>query len=462
MNVNFNFFIAQLAYILFSIFIISSFGAALIIIFFPTSPFSLIFLISLFISMVGWLIGLTWQNMTLTAAAQQQTQRVLHHYQTQLTQQSLSALPAMNPNPILQITTQGHLLYANSVATQLFLPHWKIGLSDPLPTELWAIVHSAILSQELSKIEIIIQQRTYSLTLVLKPNAEQINVYGHDITYLKQTEAHLKRLNTAYERFVSRAFLKLLGKNSLAEIELGDHIEREMTVMFSDIRGFTSLSESMTPQDNFAFINAYLSRMEPVIRENRGFIDKYIGDAIMALFPHSADDALQAGIGMLKRLREYNATRGRVDRPILKIGIGIHSGLLMLGTIGGQQRMDGTVISDAVNAAARVEGLTKTYKVPLLITDEIYKLLRNPADYHIRVIDHVRVKGKTKFLTVYEVFDADLPEVIALKLQTLAHFAEGFKCYHNAERDLSRQFFEKIIATNQQDEVAKVYLERCM
>ena len=461
MNVNFNFFIAKLAYILFSIFISSSFGAALIIIFFPHGVFPTIFLVTLFISMVGWLAWLAWQNMTLAATTQQHTQLALQHYQTQLTQKSLSALPAGNPNPILQITIQGHLLYANSVATRLFLPHWGIGLSDPLPTELWAIVHSATLSQELSKIEIVIQKRIYSLTLVLKPNAEQINVYGHDITYLKETEAHLKHLNTAYERFVSRAFLKLLDKTSLAEIELGDHIEREMTVMFSDIRGFTSLSETMTPQDNFAFINAYLSRMEPVIRENRGFIDKYIGDAIMALFPHSADDAVQAGIGMLQRLKEYNTTRGRVDRPTLKIGIGIHSGLLMLGTIGGQQRMDGTVISDAVNAAARVEGLTKTYKVPLLITDEIYKQLRNPADYNIRVIDHVRVKGKTKLLTVYEVFDADLPEVITLKLQTLEHFTAGFKYYHNAQIDLSRQSFEKILETNQYDEVAKVYLERC-
>ncbi|MEK8016252.1 MAG: adenylate/guanylate cyclase domain-containing protein, partial [Candidatus Parabeggiatoa sp.] len=157
----------------------------------------------------------------------------------------------------------------------------------------------------------------------------------------------LFQLNKAYERFVPHAFLSLLGKQSIIDINLGDQIETEMTIFFADIRGFTSISEQMTPQDNFDFINNYFGQMEPIIIQYQGIIDKYIGDAIMAVFPYSADDAISAAITMLKTLVKYNQILQRAGLPTLKIGIGIHTGPLMLGTIGGQKRMDGTVISDA-------------------------------------------------------------------------------------------------------------------
>jgi class 3 adenylate cyclase len=134
-----------------------------------------------------------------------------------------------------------------------------------------------------------------------------------------------------------------------------------MSILFSDIRSFTTLSESMMPDENFAFINAYLERMGPVIRDHNGFIDKYIGDAIMALFKN-ADDALRAGLAMLDTLDQFNAGRRAAGQQPIAIGIGINTGSLMLGTIGERHRMDGTVISDAVNLAARVESLTKDYK----------------------------------------------------------------------------------------------------
>lgn len=142
-----------------------------------------------------------------------------------------------------------------------------------------------------------------------------------------------------------------------------------MSVLFANIRSFTSLSEKMTPADNFKFINAYLSRMQPVINQHHGFIDKYIGDAIMALFSGDADNAVQAGIAMLQKLAEYNQSRQRSGYVPIQIGIGINTGLLMLGTVGGEERMDGTVISDAVNRASRIEGMTKMYGATLLITE---------------------------------------------------------------------------------------------
>ncbi|MBV8193019.1 MAG: adenylate/guanylate cyclase domain-containing protein [Alphaproteobacteria bacterium] len=133
-----------------------------------------------------------------------------------------------------------------------------------------------------------------------------------------------------------------------------------------------------------------------------GFIDKYIGDAIMALFV-CADDALRAGLAMLDTLDQFNAGRRAAGREPIAIGIGINSGSLMLGTIGERHRMDGTVISDAVNLASRVESLTKDYRKPLLISEFTRRALGDPAAYDIHPVDMVVVKGKTRPVMIHEV-----------------------------------------------------------
>ncbi|MDM8559693.1 cache domain-containing protein [Candidatus Parabeggiatoa sp. HSG14] len=289
-----------------------------------------------------------------------------------------------------------------------------------------------------------------------------------DITERKRIEKEricftqeLSQLNIAYERFVPQEFLSLLDKQSVIDVQLGDQIEKEMTVLFADIRSFTSLSEKMTPQENFDFINAYLSRMEPVIDEHQGFIDKYIGDAIMALFPANADHAVQTAIKMLKKLAEYNLTRGRPARPIFKIGIGIHTGLLILGTVGGKNRMDGTVISDAVNLASRIEGMTKMYGTALLISENTYSHLQDVSQYAIRTVDRVKVKGKSEPVTVYEVFDGDMPSVIELKKNTMIYLENGLSHYCRKEFVQAKQCFKKMLHIYPEDKAAQIYLNRC-
>jgi DNA-binding response OmpR family regulator len=278
---------------------------------------------------------------------------------------------------------------------------------------------------------------------------------------LEQSNQEQTILINAYERFVPHQFLNLLGKKCIIDIQLGEQVEKEMSILFSDIRGFTTMSEKMSQQDNFNFINAYLSRMEPVISQHQGLIDKYIGDAIMALFPNQADDAIQAAISMLKALTDYNLTRGSPNRPTIKIGIGINTGQLMLGTVGGSERMDGTVISDAVNLAARVEQLTKTYGTPLLITEHTYSKLTDTSQYKMRVIDCVTVRGKTEPVIVYEVFDAQPPSIIELKLATLENFERGFQYFHNGQFENAQTCFEKVLQINPDDNVSQIYLENC-
>ncbi|MBD1939528.1 ATP-binding protein [Microcoleus sp. FACHB-68] len=276
-----------------------------------------------------------------------------------------------------------------------------------------------------------------------------------------KTHINLANISRAYGRFVPHEFLQLLNKESIIDVKLGDAVQQNMSILFSDIRDFTTISETMTPEENFQFINSYLSRMEPAIASNHGFIDKYIGDAIMALFGDSADRAVKAGLAMLQRQGEYNQDRQQAGRSPIKIGIGINTGSLMLGTVGGHNRMDGTVISDAVNLASRIEGLTKNYGVSLLISHHTFSHLQHPNDYSIRLIDKVTVKGKSELVTVYEVFDADSDKIREGKLMTVQLFEEALSLYNQEKFLESAQCFKNCLAKNPEDQVAQIYLKRC-
>jgi hemerythrin len=273
--------------------------------------------------------------------------------------------------------------------------------------------------------------------------------------------AELNRIVEAYGRFVPRQFLKLLGKDDISKLRLGDQVEKNMTILFSDIRDFTALSENMSPQETFSFLNTYLGRMEPVINSCHGIIDKFIGDAIMALFPSSADDALQSSIAMLGCLDQYNHEYTADSGKPVQIGIGLNTGLAMLGTVGGVERMETTVISDAVNFAARLEGLNKTYGTHLLISEHTLYSLQDPSRYLIRFIDRVTVKGKQQPQSVYEVFDADPPVLRAAKQSTLRIFEEGLAHFHYRQIPEAMVLLRRCLAENPDDRPAQVYLERC-
>jgi len=315
-------------------------------------------------------------------------------------------------------------------------------------------LHSYLQSRNLAEKNAELETMNQQLQELIKEQSDLISK-------LHENENRLFQLNQAYERFVPSQFLDWLQKKSIVDVELGDCVEKEMSVLFSDIRDFTTLSETMSPEDNFKFINSYLYRMEPVIIEHNGFIDKYVGDGIMALFGGGADDALQAGIAMLHQLREYNKTRITPERVPIKIGVGINTGSLMLGTVGGRNRMDGTVISDAVNLAARIESLTKVYQVSLLISHHTFLQLENPDVYAIRSIGKIRVKGKSELVTVYEVFDADASEVKEGKLATLELFAEALSFYNLNSFGEAKGLFEECLRVNSGDRVARVYLQFC-
>jgi hemerythrin len=275
------------------------------------------------------------------------------------------------------------------------------------------------------------------------------------------SQESISNIIEAYSRFVPQEVLGLMGKDAITSVDLGDHIERTMTILFSDIRDFTSLSEGMTPQENFTFINSYLEQMEPVISCHEGIIDKYIGDAIMALFPTNADDALHGAIRMLDQLALYNEGQKESGKPPVRIGVGLNTGLMMLGIIGGKHRMESTVISDAVNLASRIESMTKNYGTPLLISEHTYYGLKDASHYDTRFIDRVKVKGKEQCQSVYEVFDADPPPLREGKRNTKALFEEALAHYHFKEVPKAMELLSACLRQAPSDTVAQVYRARC-
>ena len=278
---------------------------------------------------------------------------------------------------------------------------------------------------------------------------------------VRERTAQLAALNAVYERFVPQEFISLLGKESILEISLGDQISQKMTVMFADIRGWTTLSESMSPQENFKFINAYLKKVSPAIKEHQGFIDQYYGDGVMALFPGRADDAVRAALAMHEAVKNYNCEREKEGFSPISIGAGLHIGDLMLGIIGSQDRMQGTVVADAVNTASRIEGLTKRYGSSTTISEEVMAHLENPAQFNYRFVDKVLVKGKDTPVTVFEIFDGDPDSVVQLKKETKESFEEGLGLYYERKFAEASVHFHQVLAKNPEDKAALIYLKRC-
>ncbi|MCU0547038.1 MAG: response regulator [Oscillatoriaceae cyanobacterium Prado104] len=281
------------------------------------------------------------------------------------------------------------------------------------------------------------------------------------LTQIEASKSELEKIAAASARFVPREFLKFLQRESIVDARLGDSVQAEMTIMFADIRSFTSLSESMSPKENFEFINSYLTRVGPVIRQYNGFIDKYIGDGIMALFPNSAEDAVKAAIEMQKQVIIYNKHRQNSGYKPISIGIGLHTGTLMLGTIGEAERMESTVISDAVNLASRVEELTKLYGVGIVASVQTLSGLDDPYKYNCRFLVRVKVKGKQAPVAAFEIYDGDSELTIQLKSETKTYFEQGIFLHYQQQFAQAREMFLRVLQVHKQDKAACFYAERC-
>lgn len=268
----------------------------------------------------------------------------------------------------------------------------------------------------------------------------------------------LRRTNSSLERFVPREFLRYLNKSSLDEIDLGDHSAQRMTVLFSDIRSFSRLSEKLPPEETFRFINSYLERVVPSIRGHGGFVDKYLGDGVMALFPEDADAAVRCAVDMQRRISAFNQEQaGKWLEPV-SAGVGIHSGLLMLGTIGEQERMDGTVISDAVNLASRLEGLTKEYEIGIAVSERIMDGLSDPSAWRSRYLGRIGVKGKREHVSVFEIYDGDPEDLILRKDSIRTAFEAAIAAFYRQDFQTAMEGFRSVLEILPRDEPSHHYI----
>lgn len=270
---------------------------------------------------------------------------------------------------------------------------------------------------------------------------ELANGYNEMALRITNNIQTLSHITTANQRFVPVQFLQMLDKESITEVNLGDQVQKWMTILFVDIRSFTTLSEQLTPKENFDFLNAYLQEMEPVIRAHHGFVDKFIGDSIMALFPHRPEDAIEAALEMRRVLEVFNRRLEADGKPAIDTGAGIHTGNLMLGVVGGSGRMETTVISDAVNLASRLEGLTRTYNCPVIVSESAIKALDFSYLYSTHFIDEVYVKGRSGSVKIYTIAEAHVNsanEILPVKMTARVQAVQSFVV--NALKDQSAGF----------------------
>ncbi|MEL6900608.1 MAG: ATP-binding protein [Cyanobacteria bacterium J06606_4] len=275
-----------------------------------------------------------------------------------------------------------------------------------------------------------------------------------------RSHLYLSKTNHAYGRFVPNEYLRFLNKESIVDVSLGDHVSKEMAVMFSDIRSFTKLSEGMTPQENFDFVNAYLRKVSPVIRNQNGFIVKYLGDGMMAVFPEGVDDAVAAGVEKLRSVAAYNRQRQAKGFAPIAVGIGIHFGHMMVGMVGESARMQGDAFSDNVNLTARIESLTKQYGVSMLISDRALAQLTHPERYQIHFLDRVIVKGRSEPISLYHVLDGEPPQQIEQLKSIQEHFSRGISFYQSGLFKTAQNCFEQVLVQLPNNKTAQMYCDR--
>ena len=273
-----------------------------------------------------------------------------------------------------------------------------------------------------------------------------------------------KRVRTTMSRYMDPALAAKLLDDQHGQALLGGQTS-EATVLFSDIRSFTTLTESLGAQGTVALLNDYFEIMVGCITDNNGMLDKFIGDAIMAGFgvplprDDSVDEAVQAAIAMITRLRTWNRERAANNLMEVHMGVGVNTDSVVTGNIGSSKRMDFTMIGDGVNLASRLEGACKIYGTQIIISEFTKKRLK--GIYALRELDRIVVKGKTKPVSIYEVLDFHDDESFPNRMSVVDHFTEGLKLYR--ESDFARAFheFEHALVANDKDKPSALYVERC-
>jgi class 3 adenylate cyclase len=304
---------------------------------------------------------------------------------------------------------------------------------------------------------------TQDLMVPKSSGVEEIDALSDDLTGMMHSQSNsfnqIRRLNESYSRFVPREFLRHLGQDNIMHVRLADQVQKHMAVLCIDIRGFTKLAESMDPASCFAFINRYTQRMAPLVRRHGGFIDKYIGDGILSLF-ESPQQGLRAAVAMLDSIDSMNEELLQEGRSTIELGVGLHVGDLVMGIIGDPGRLEGTVISDAVNLADHIQELNKVYGTTFLVTEAVTTQVTLADDLEIRRMGQVRGLGRQGVVAIREVFQAK-----TLKGQRLMEIREAFHAaldhYQAGQIEDALDLFQTCLRKNPHDRASLYYCKHC-
>ena len=275
-----------------------------------------------------------------------------------------------------------------------------------------------------------------------------------------QNHLNLQKIIRASAQFVPDAFIKSLGRESITDVQLGDFAEKMVTVLFTDIRNYTGLSERMTPKDNFEFVRTYVSKMGPVIQKNNGFVNQYLGDGIMCIFDKGTESALQASIEMQSAIAEYNKKRAKKNRPEIEVGMGLCTGPLVMGIIGDEMRKDSTTISSTVNLASRFEGLTKVLGAKILFDRNVYTDSIDHNKWHIRCIGLAKVRGQEEPQDLLECYATDDAELRVSKFRNLEMFNKSMAYLSEGKNDECLTILNKILVDEPKDRVVRCLIDR--
>ena len=268
------------------------------------------------------------------------------------------------------------------------------------------------------------------------------------------------KLLSAQQRFIPRQFLEHLGHHDIGKVTLGESVAANMSVLFSDIRDFTPLVESLPPEAVITLLNSYYSTLGEPITQYGGFIDSFAGDQIMALFSNTPKNAVRAGIKMSEALQRFNEHSRKSGMPEMHMGIGLNSGPLVLGTMGGRDRIQCTVLGDTVNLASRIEQLTKYYDCQFLIGEETFEQIKSEDEFSLRLVDFVAVKGKDQAVKIYEVLNALGDERRRLREASKSILAEGMDAYYARDFSKAMKVFNTGLELDPSDRVFSLYKER--
>ncbi|MBD2847891.1 HAMP domain-containing protein [Paenibacillus sp. IB182496] len=288
--------------------------------------------------------------------------------------------------------------------------------------------------------------------------SEQFNLM---VRHIRQYIKDITAFSEASYRFVPQQFFKYLGKRGILDIHLGDQVQRNMVLMVTKIRAFELMSKRLTPKENFNFMNAFLSRFGPIVRQEEGLISSYMGAGFMSLYPRNSEDAVQAAIRIRKELAAYNEHRARDGYQPVDIGVAIHKGPLMLGIVGEETRMEGNVISDDVNLTAMLEEMSANLGVSVLVTRTVMDAMREPERFQFRTLGRIRVEGKGEAMELYDVYEGDDESIRAAKHKTKPLFEQGISLYQQGRFFDAREAFIEVIKRNRQDQAAKLYFYLC-